>query len=94
MEELLQEVENPKKKYLIESRLLERLPCQYYSDFLTFNKNDFNEFNVDFNRLNEFCSIFPIISNQLAYKYYNQSEDYSHDITLRKLEVLYNGNKT
>jgi len=57
-------------KTVIEDKLNIRLPCQNYSDFLFYNKNDFSEFNVDFDKLNSQCSNFPLISNQLAHIYY------------------------
>ncbi len=59
-------------KVLIEKRLTHRLPCNDYNDFLKYNINDITDFNVDYERLNEQCSQFPVISINLAYQAYNQ----------------------
>ena len=51
---------NASKKY-IEEKLNHRLPCADYNDFLLANKHEPDIFDVDYERLNEHCSKFPVV---------------------------------
>ena len=59
-------------KIFIERRLNHRLPCNDYNEFLKYNRNDYNDFDVNYENLNEQCSSFPVVSYKLATMAYKQ----------------------
>ena len=74
-------------KIFIEKRLNHRLPCKDYSDFLQYNENDPNDFDVDYEKNNEFCSTFPIVSYKLAIiAYQEQLYDEAYQYALQGCE--------
>lgn len=71
-------------KVFIEQKLNQRLPCLEYSEFLQYNKNDFNDFDVDYESLNDQCSPFPVVAYELATKYYeNKLYDQAYEYALK-----------
>ena len=74
-------------KIFIEKRLNYRLPCKDYSEFLTFNRNDQSDFEVDYEYLNDFCSSFPVVAYKLATDAYtSELYDESYDYALKGCE--------
>ena len=74
-------------KIFIEKRLNHRLPCKDYSDFLQYNENDPDDFDVDYEKNNEFCSTFPIVSYKLAIiAYQEQLYDEAYQYALQGCE--------
>ena len=74
-------------KVFIEQRLNQRLPCSDYSDFLVYNRNDTDDFNVDYENLNEFCSQFPVVASELATKLYiNKFYDEAYEYAIKGCE--------
>jgi len=67
-------------KVFIEKRLNYRLPCKDYSDFLEYNKNELDDFNVDFEGLNSQCVEHSIVAYKLAtFEYRQESFDASYE---------------
>jgi hypothetical protein len=67
-------------KIFIDQRLNHRLPCQDYSDFLEFNKNNLEDFDADFDSLNNQCLQHSIVAYKLAsLEYKNKSYDTSYE---------------
>ena len=74
-------------RVFIEKRLNKRLPCSDYSDFLVYNRNDTDDFNVDYENLNEFCSQFPVVASELATKLYiNKFYDEAYEYAIKGCE--------
>ena len=73
MKELLEiaERELPLVKIFIEKRLNHKKPCYDYSEFLLYNRNPLDDFEVDYKRITSFCASFPAVSYKLASNAYN-----------------------
>jgi len=71
-------------KIFIEKRLNHRLPCQDYSDFLEYNKNDYDDFDVDYDDLTNKCLEHSIVAYKLAIQEYTKEEfDTSYEFALQ-----------
>lgn len=75
MKKLLTKTDISVSKIYIEKKLTSRLPCQYYADFLKYNKHEIHLFIVNFENLDNLCSKFSIVSHYLAYKAYNLKDN-------------------
>ena len=75
-------------KIIIENRLnKKRLPCNDYNDFLIYNRNELSDFEIDYERNNEMCSTFPVVSYNLATKAYKEElYDQAYEYALKGCE--------
>jgi hypothetical protein len=75
-------------KIIIENKLnKKRLPCNDYNDFLKYNRNDPSDFEINYDRNNEECATFPVVSYQLASKAYKEEEyDQAYEYALKGCE--------
>ena len=75
-------------KIIIENRLnKKRPPCNDYNDFLKYNRNDTSDFEIDYDRNNEECATFPVVSYQLASKAYKEEQyDQAYEYALKGCE--------
>ncbi len=71
-------------KIFIEKKLSQRLPCNEYSEFLKYNRNDLDDFDIDYESLNDECSPFPVVAIKLATKLYeNKFYDEAYGYALK-----------
>ena len=75
-------------KIIVEKRMnKKRLPCNDYNDFLKYNRNDLGDFEIDYDRNNEICEMFPVVSYNLATKAYKEElYDEAYEYALKGCE--------
>ncbi len=75
-------------KIIIENRMnKKRLDCNDYNDFLKYNRNDPSDFEIDYDRNNEECATFPVVSYQLATNAYKEEQyDEAYEYALKGCE--------
>ena len=75
-------------KIPVENRMnKKRLDCNDYNDFLKYNRRDPSDFEIDYDRNNEICATFPVVSYQLATKAYKEEQyDEAYKYSLKGCE--------
>ena len=49
-----------------------RLDCNAYNDFLKYNRNKLSDFDIDYDKNNEICATFPVVSYNLSTNAYSK----------------------